>query len=531
VADHWLEKYRWWWCALSGVLLVLAFPPFACATCGWIALVPAWWVITRSETARRQPIRHGSLIGLVFFSGTFWWISDVTPVGTFFLVLYLGLYPGIWFLFLARLLPARAAAGPGTTLFDATMAAALWVTLEWWRSWFLTGFDWNELGASQSPSIVFRQLAAFGGVPLLSFLLVTVNVLWAEGVPAMIARLRRERVLRVSFPFGAALVVVALAFALGGHHLLRHRGENLRAGPSFACIQPNIPQIANSPDFDAMETRALGQEVDLTTKAIAAKPDLLIWPEAIVSEGVFNDEPLNSAVHSIVQAYDGWFLLGSQDFDYKAHKLYNAAYLFAPGGTSFQEYRKTRLVLLGEYVPLGPGFSWLRRDIGAGEIDFSPGPKPVRFGMTKAEVTLAPLICFEDTLAGVAAKAARLRPDFFITITNDGWYTGWFAQWGVRQHLALAVFRCVEQDRPMIRCANNGISCVIDQNGVVTSRLRDASGRDVDVGGIFAGTLHFYPAQPTLYAAWGNWIVLISSLASVMLGVYRVVHSWGKRAL
>jgi apolipoprotein N-acyltransferase len=83
----------------------------------------------------------------------------------------------------------------------------------------------------------------------------------------------------------------------------------------------------------------------------------------------------------------------------------------------------------------------------------------------------------------------------------------------------------------MVRCANNGVSCVIDQNGNVTDRLRDASGRDVDVGGIFSGTVHFYPAQPTLYEAWGDWIVLISSLASVMLGVYWVTNSWGKRAL
>jgi apolipoprotein N-acyltransferase len=530
MADRWLEKHRGWWCALSGLLLVLAFPPFASATCGWIALVPAWWVITRSESARRRPIRHGYLIGLIYFGGTFWWISDVTPVGTILLVLYLALYPGLWFLFIARMLRPRVDAGPGATLLNAALAAALWVTLEWWRSWFLTGFDWNSLGASQSPSIVFRQLAAFGGVPLISFLLLFVNVLWAEGVLAMIEKLRRDKVVRVSFPFGAALVAVAVAFALGGHHLLRHDGETLRDGPSFACIQPNIPQIANSPDFDAMETRALGREVDLTNRALAAKPELLIWPEAIVSEGVFNDEPLNSAVHAIVQAYDGWFLLGSQDFDYPAHKLYNAAYLFGPGGTSSQEYRKTRLVLLGEYVPLGPGFSWLRRDIGAGDIDFSPGSKPVRFQMTKPEVTFAPLICFEDTLAEVAAKAARLRPDFFITITNDGWYTGWYAKWGVPQHLALAIFRCVEQDRPMIRCTNNGVSCIINQKGTVTERLRDASGKDVDIGGIFTGTLHFYAARPTLYEAWGDWIVLISSLASVMLGVYWGVHSRGKRA-
>src|SRR5471030_1198124 len=124
--------------------------------------------------------------------------------------------------------------------------------------------------------------------------------------------------------------------------------------------------------------------------------------------------------------------------------------------------------------------------------------------MEKPAITFAPLICFEDSLPEVADKAARLSPDFFVTITNDGWYQGWCAAWGVRQHLNLAVFRCVEHDRPMIRCANTGISCVIDQDGTVTDRLRDTSGATIDVRGIFARTLEFYPAHRTLYEAWGD---------------------------
>jgi len=90
----------------------------------------------------------------------------------------------------------------------------------------------------------------------------------------------------------------------------------------------------------------------------------------------------------------------------------------------------------------------------------------------------------------------------------------------VRQHLNLAVFRCVEHDRCMIRCANTGISCEIDQNGTVTHRLTDAAGASIDVGGIFTGHLQFYRPQPTLYERWGDWIVLISSVTSVMLAAY-----------
>jgi apolipoprotein N-acyltransferase len=376
-------------------------------------------------------------------------------------------------------------------------------------------------------------LAAFGGVHLISFVLVTVNVLWAEGVLGIVKTLREKRVVRASLPFAAALFIVAVCFALGWHHLRRHRGETLRPGLTFACIQPDIPQIPydeSKPyiDFQNTEIAALERTEKLSLDVIEEKekPDLLIWPEAMIDEGVFQDRPLNDAVHDICQNYNGYFLLGSQDFDIGGgHKLYNAAYLFSPHGEEYQEYRKTRLVILGEFVPFRDAFTWLldkfpslRKEIPIG-MDFTPGPGPKLFTMKNPPLTFAPLICFEDTLPEVVNKAARMRPDFFITITNDGWYTGWCAAWGVRQHLNHAVFRCVEHDRPMIRCANTGISCVIDQNGTVTDRFLGPSGGEIDVGGIFARKLEFYPAHGTLYEMWGDWIVLISALVSVMLGI------------
>jgi apolipoprotein N-acyltransferase len=517
VFDRWLESYRWGWCALAGILLALSFAPFACAPCAWIALVPAWWVATRSEQVQRNPMRHGYLIGLICFGATFWWISDVTVLGIVFLIPYLALYPAVWLLFVVRFLRPLAGRTPFPALVQAVGGAALWVTLEWWRGWFLTGFNWNELGDSQAPSIAFRQLAAFGGVHLISFVLVLVNIFWAEGLLAMLVTVRDRRVVRPSLPFATALFIVAVTFALGVHHLLGHRGETPLPALSFACIQPNISQIVGGESDEKMQV-ALDTQVKLSLAAIADHPQLLIWPEATIDQGVFNDQPMNDAVHSVCEKFDGYFLLGSQDFDIRARKIYNAAYLFSPNGGRYDEYRKTYLVVLGEYLPFGNTFPWMRRALGIG-MDFTAGPVPRKFTLEKPPVSFAPLICFEDTQEDVVDRAARLRPDFFITISDDAWYTGWCAQWGIRQHLQEAVFRCIEHDRPMIRCSNSGITCVVDQNGSVTERYLDASGRDIDVSGIFARTLQIFPAHRTLEEAWGDWIVLLSGGISAMLSV------------
>jgi apolipoprotein N-acyltransferase len=531
VLDRWFDRFRWVWCVVSGLLLVAGFAPFSCATCGWIALVPTWWVLTRSEKISRSPMRYGYLIGLIYYGGAFWWISNVTAIGTFFLVLYLALYPAVWFLFVARLLPrSQDPTGLGV-LGQALGAAALWVMLEWWRSWFLTGFNWNELGITQATSIVYRQLAAYGGVHLLSFLLVVVNILWAEGVLGIVEIAREKRVVRASAPFAMALFLVAASFALGWHHLQRHRGEEPGPSATFACVQPDIPQIPYDPKqprraYEMTEADALDNIEKLTLVAISApvKPDLLIWPEAMISQGVFQDQPLTEAVTEINDAYGGYFMLGSQNWEYAKSKnerphLYNTAFFFGNHGDDYAIYRKTRLVMLGEFLPFGDTFPILRQWTGIG-IDFTPGPGPVVFTMQRPPWKLAPLICYEDTIPEVANKTIALHPDFFVTITDDAWYWGATAQWGIRQHLSHAVFRCIEHDRPMIRCANSGISCLIDQNGTVASRYRGTDGADIDVGGVFSGTLAFYPAERTLYELWGDWIVLISAFVSVMLGVW-----------
>jgi apolipoprotein N-acyltransferase len=517
VFDRWLATYRWGWCALAGLLLALSFAPFSCAPCAWIALVPAWWVITRSEQVRSHPLRYGYLIGLICFGATFWWISDVTFLGIVFLIPYLALYPAVWFLLVVRFLRPLAARTIFPALVQAVGAAALWVTLEWWRGWFLTGFNWNELGDSQAPSVAFRQLAAFGGVHLISFVLVVVNILWADGLLAMIETARRHRVVRPSLPFATALFLVAIAFALGCHHLQRHRGETELATLSFAAIQPDIAQIVGGESDEKMQA-ALDTQVRLSLTAIADHPQLLIWPEVTIDQGVFNDRPMNEAVQSVCERNDGYFLLGSQDFDVRAHKIYNAAYLFSPGGDHYDEYRKVYLVVVGEYLPFGNIFPSIRRWLQIG-MDFSRGPGPRKFTLDQQHLSFSPLICFEDTQADVVDRAARLHPDFFITISDDAWYTGWCAQWGIRQHLQEAIFRCIEHDRPMIRCSNNGITCVVDPSGAITDRYRDPAGKDIDVPGIFAGTLHVFPAHRTLYESWGEWIVLLSGAISAMLSI------------
>ena len=116
------------------------------------------------------------------------------------------------------------------------------------------------------------------------------------------------------------------------------------------------------------------------------------------------------------------------------------------------QYDKIRLLPFGEYVPLPqwlPGAGLIRGIVG----DFTPGAnyRLMPVGNVRAGV----FICIESAYPSIARQFTSEGADVLINISNDG-YLGPTAV--MRQHLANAVFRAVENDRPLLRVTNTGIT-------------------------------------------------------------------------
>jgi len=102
--------------------------------------------------------------------------------------------------------------------------------------------------------------------------------------------------------------------------------------------------------------------------------------------------------------------------------------------------------------------------------------------------------------------------DVLINISNDG-YLGPTAV--IRQHLANAIFRAVENGRPVVRVTNTGISALIDERGVVHNPT-GAFETDVRVWEFVpAGKRTFYTRHGDLFVQFCAAITLLVFIAIV----------------
>jgi apolipoprotein N-acyltransferase len=132
-----------------------------------------------------------------------------------------------------------------------------------------------------------------------------------------------------------------------------------------------------------------------------------------------------------------------------------------------------------------------------------------------------PTICFEDTVARITRLFVRPGPQVIINVTNDGWFKESAA---AAQHFANARFRAIELRRPMLRCANTGVSAAIDTTGSTAHPdngkaqvIADAKGSHFTRGSRLVEL--DVPLQPSfsLYAVIGDWGVTGLALLGILL--------------
>ncbi len=460
---------------ISGLLLAAAFPKIGLAGFAWVA--PALLLAAAHGKSGGGAFRLGWLGGFAFALAALYWLLLIPvkwfPIlGWVALSAYVALFSATWVWLISN--SQSPIANWAQRLRWALTGAATWVALEMLQARFLTGFPWNLLGTSQAELTPLIQVASATGVYGVSFLVVWVSLSLYNAGRSLLLQPTRRLAWQAEIILPLAMVAAIFAFGCARLREPTPSGRTLRV----TCIQPSIPQtmIWDTRENSNRFTRLL----ELSERALTNETDLLVWPEAALPE---LNEANYTAITNLIVRHRIWMIFGADDFRASLvgsdYDVFNAAFLFNPAGEFVARYHKRQLVIFGEYIPLVrwlPFVKWLTPITGG----FAAGTQPGRFALENLSLNISPLICFED----VFPQLARTTPDdtdLLLNLTNDGWFGQGAAQW---QQAAAAVFRAVENGRPLLRSCNNGLTCWIDAQGRRRDTLRDSSGSIYAAGAI-----------------------------------------------
>jgi apolipoprotein N-acyltransferase len=445
--------------ALSGFLLLLAFPKFNLEFLAWGALIPWLWAMQKKSPS--QAAYLGLVTGLVFFTGLLYWVYVVlteyghlpAPLSIFLLIVLTG-YLALYFAFFGFCLRW---ATQKIDLPEVLFAPPLWVSLEYLRGILLSGFPWGLLGYSQFLTLPIVQISDLTGVYGVSFVIVLINL--------SLFRLASSSNGRWKSGLKEVLVAGIILGIVGGYGYFRLMNLDRKTSPerSFrvALIQGNIRQdIKWDPQF---QKETVEIYADLTRQARSQRPDLIIWPETATPFFFQNPSHLQSRILELSQQMDAPILFGAPAFEPDGPRLkyFNSAFLISPEKKILGRYDKIHLVPFGEYAPLA-GILGFTRDIIGAIGDFTAGKEVHNLALPWGRFGV--LICYEAIFPGLTRRFVEQGAQFLVNITNDAWFGRTAAPY---QHLSMVTLRAVENRVPIARAANTGISAVIDTGGRV----------------------------------------------------------------
>lgn len=514
-----IRPKAWIFACLSGVLQVLIFPNFAIYLLSWVALAPLIYAILKcrdqdivmvladggqflAPATAWQGFLLGYVCGFIWYLASCSWIFHVmhvyggisTPLSILLLVmfsLYLGLYHGLFGLVLALIAGRRNQLNLRALVFTPF----LWVAVEAART-YITGFPWDLLGNTQIDNIPLSRLATFTGVYGISFEIALVNT--AVAAAFLVPYARRKVLLTASL--GAAI-------ALHAGKLIRP--EALPTDQGATLVQSDIP-ITDADWTPEYFDQTLNSLAALSIRPRAERPTtpgLIVWPESPAPFWA-TDLRLRHALANVARTTNSYVIAGSLGIDHAGEPdrrpdVYNSASVVAPNGAWTGRYDKTHLVPFGEYVPFEKLFSFaggLTRQIGT----FARGKlrAPLWVGDSQAGV----FICYESIFPNEVRQFALHGAEFFVNISNDGWYGEGGAP---RQHLNMARMRAVENNRWLLRDTNTGVTAVIDPYGrVVVEAPRN---QRTSLQGAYS-----LEESTTFYTRHGDWFPFLCAIITVV---------------
>ena len=472
----------------AGALPVFAFPAPSLWWFADVALVP-WILLTRSAPTGRRAVYDGWFGGLGFMLAVHSWL---VPSLSVFIVVIAGLLGALWapWGWLVRRflggVPSPRQGGAALLVLPSG-----WLMVELVRSWQGLGGPWGLLGSTQWQVEPALRLASVGGVWLLSFLVVAVNVAVAVLVAVRAVRVPAVAGLLVTTAVTSAAWVWSPRPDIDGH-------------VRIAVVQPGII------DGDESGARRFDREEQLTRQLVGQDVDLIAWGESSVGFDLTKRPDLARRIAALSKETGADILVNVDAERSDKPGIYKSSILVGPNGLTGDRYDKMRLVPFGEYIPFRSLLGWATSVGKAAGVDRRHGTEQVVMNVGHG-LRIGPLICFETAFPDMSRHLAQDGADVLLAQSSTSSFQN---SWAPEQHATLAALRAAETGRPMVHATLTGVSAVYGPSG---QRIGSWLGTDKSTTQVYDVPLAHGITPYVRYGAWPVGLALLV-LAGMCVG-------------
>ncbi|WP_329548882.1 apolipoprotein N-acyltransferase [Streptomyces sp. NBC_01356] len=461
--------------ALAGALPVFAFPAPSLWWFAYVALVP-WILLVRSAPTAKRAAYDGWLGGLGFMLAVHHWLLPSLHVFTLVIAALLGALWAPWGWLVCRFL--GGVPSPGQIAAALVVLPSGWLMVELVRSWQGLGGPWGLLGSSQWQVDPALRLASVGGVWLLSFLVVTVNV-----AVAVLVSVRQARI-----PAVAGLVATAAATSAAWVWSPR---PDVDGRVRIAVVQPGVI------DGIASGEKRFAREEELTRTLAGQDLDLIVWGESSVGFDLADRPDLANRIAALSRLTGADVLVNVDARRSDRPGIYKSSVLVGPEGPTGDRYDKMRLVPFGEYVPARSVLGWATSVGKAAGEDRRQGTEQVVMNVGNG-LRVGPMVCFESAFPDMSRHLAQDGAEVLLAQSSTSSFQ---KSWAPEQHASLAALRAAETGRSMVHATLTGVSAVYGPSG---ERVGSWLGTDASKTMVYEVPL---ARGVTPYVRFGDWPV------------------------
>ena len=521
---------------LSGILLILAYPPNNVWFLVFIALIPLFLFLTSEKIDSKKAFIGGIVCGIVFMGWLFVWLLATYPfdwlgaigakkeaVFVLLIILYiiqtifLGLFFGGFSWTIKRFLSGS------NRLYLILIIPVFWVIFEYIRAWgfgilyfskeSLLGPHWTFGNLAYAfynrPSLI--QIADLGGIYLISFLVVLVNT-------GLFLLLKEWKRLNFSQIIILLLILVLIGIGWTGYGIYRLKKADFDKATDkceyksceigIVAVQTNFlsgtglnPYYSREAVFRELLKLFRNFKQERKNDALAQNIDIVVFPEGF---GLFSFAGSKTVARYLLKDFwePGQVFLENQKIIDESKGIKSRLFYYDLEKESPLGYHDKRLL-----VPNGDFLPYLTRALMAvysfrdsfQQRFYQKGElvEPIK----TSKGAIGGTICSSILSPEIHRQMTKKEAELLVVVSSDAPFHG--NRNLLVQNLAMSKFRAVENRRYFIQATNMGYSFILDPKGRVISG-------EFEKGNKLIFNQILLLKKKTVYNKFGDWIVFFS---------------------